>query len=194
MNQQFFQKHPFLFWQPQTDWFKTISKKKGGNIFLVILNYSLWFFLFYVSFRLIRFNTNIFWQLFLAAIISEILEKFIKIQSFWPRPLHLRQNFIPVGLIKSFYHHGSFPSGHAIKVVFFLVFLLQNSGSFPLACYIAITFPLVFSRVLLGLHYPIDLIGGAIIGLLIGLFVGQIQFPLVLINFIHPIFNFVFGL
>ena len=194
MNQQFFKKHPFLFWQPKTDWFKVISQKRGGNIFLVIFNYILWVFLFYVSFRLIRFNTNVFWQLLLATIISEIFEKFLKIKSFWPRPLHMRQNDLPTGMIKSFYHHGSFPSGHAIKITFFLVFLLQNPAAFPIVSYLVITIPLVFSRIILGLHYPIDLIGGILIGLLIGLAISQIQFPVFLINFIHPIFNFIFGL
>jgi len=181
-----------LFWQPKTDWFKVISQKKHGNFYLVFFNYFLWFFLFYVSYRLIRQNTNLFWQLFLATILSEIIEKLLKKQVLWHRPLHLRDNCVPNGMIQSCYKHGSFPSGHSIKIAFFFIFLLQNSGSFPLLPYSVITLFLAFSRVILGLHYPIDLLGGFIIGGILGMFVGQISFPIFLIEFIRPIFNFMF--
>jgi len=184
----------FLFWQPKTDWFKTISQKKHGNLFLVFFNYFLWFFLFYISYCLIKSNTNIFWQLFLATVLSEIIEKFLKKQILWRRPLHLRNNCIPDGMIKSCYKHGSFPSGHSIKIAFFFIFLLQNPSCFPLLPYSILTLLLAFSRVILGLHYPIDLLGGFIIGGILGLSVGQLNFPLVLIEFIRPIFNFIFGL
>ena len=182
----------FLFWQPTVDWFKAISQKKYGNFFLVFFNYFLWFFLFCVSYRLIKLNTNLFWQLFLATILSEIIEKILKRQVLWRRPLHLRHNCIPGGMIKSCYRHGSFPSGHSIKIAFFFVFLLQNPGSFSLLPYSVITLFLAFSRVALGLHYPVDLLGGFIIGGILGMSIGQINFPLFLIEFIRPIFNFIF--
>lgn len=192
MNQKIFNQAKFLFWQPKIDWFKKISQKKYGNFYLVFFNYILWVFLFYVSYRLIKQNTNLFWQLLLATILSEIIEKFLKKQILWSRPLHLRDNCIPKGMIKSCYQHGSFPSGHSIKIAFFFIFLLQNPNCFPLIPYIIVTLILASSRVILGLHYFIDLIGGFIIGSIIGLLIGQVSFPSFLINFIKPIFNFIF--
>ncbi|MDD4938425.1 MAG: phosphatase PAP2 family protein [Candidatus Shapirobacteria bacterium] len=194
MNPSFYSKYKILFWQPQTDWFKVISKKKLGNTFLVCLNYFLWVFLFYVSYLLIKQNTNIFWQLLLATIVSEIVEKFLKSKLLWPRPLHLRQNIIPDGMFKSWYQKGSFPSGHAIKIAFFLMFVIQNQIPLSPSTYLLITTPLLLSRVILGLHYPIDLLGGAIFGFLIWFPISLLQFPLFLLDFIRPIFNFIFAL
>jgi undecaprenyl-diphosphatase len=182
----------FLFWQPPTDWFKVISQKKHGSIFLVFFNYFLWLFLFYVSYKLIKQNTNLFWQLLVATVFSEVIEKLLKKQVLWRRPIHLRDNCVPNSMIQSCYKHGSFPSGHSIKIAFFFVFILQNSGSFPVLPYSVITLFLAFSRVILGLHYPIDLLGGFIIGGILGMSIGQINFPIFLIEFIRPIFNFIF--
>jgi len=181
-----------LFWQPKIDWFKVLSFKKHGHLTLLILNYCLWIFLFYISYLLIKTDINIFWQLFLATILSEIVEKVLKSKEFWPRPLHLRQNVLPKGIIKGWYLKGSFPSGHAIKVFFFLVLIINSVINFPLWVFILITSILLISRVILGLHYPIDIIGGTIIGLIIGYLIIQIQFPKPLLDFIQPIFNFIF--
>lgn len=182
----------FLFWQPNVDLFKSISQKKYGNFFLVFFNYFLWVFLFYVSYKLIKQDINLFWQLFFATIISEIIEKYLKKQVLWRRPIHLRDNCVPNGMIQSCYKHGSFPSGHSIKIAFFFILLLQNPGTFPLLPYSVVTLFLAFSRVVLGLHYPVDLLGGFVIGGILGMFVGQINFPIFLIEFIRPIFNFIF--
>jgi undecaprenyl-diphosphatase len=189
---QLIKDNKFLFWQPSVDWFKTISQKKHGNFCLVFFNYFLWVFLFYVSYKLIKQDTNLFWQLFLATLFSEIIEKLLKKQVLWRRPIHLRDNCVPNGMIQSCYKHGSFPSGHSIKIAFFFIFLLQNPGCFPLLPYSVLTLFLAFSRVILGLHYPIDLLGGFIIGGILGMSLGQINFPIFLVEFIRPIFNFIF--
>ena len=187
-----FNKFPFLFWQPKTDLYKKISQTKYGNQFLVILNYIIWVFLFYVSFLLIKQDKNIFWQLFLATVASELIEKILKTKSFWRRPLHQNNNKLPKGIMKSWYQKGSFPSGHAIKAVFFFILILHTSILISPILFLIIVTPLVLARVFLGLHYPIDILGGTVIGLIIGYLIIKIQFPIFMINFITPIFNFIF--
>lgn len=187
-------KNNALFWQPSTDLFKKISQIKHGNKFLIFINYVIWVFLFYISFLLIKGNTNLFWQLFIATIIGEAIEKILKVKSFWKRPMYLNNNTIPNGLLKTWYQNGSFPSGHTIKAIFFLIFILQNPGFVNPVFFLIVVSPLLLIRVFLGLHYPIDILGGGVFGLIIGLTVGQIQFPNFLIEFIKPIFNLVFNL
>lgn len=181
-----------LFWQPKKDLFKHISQTKYGNQFLVVINYVIWVYFFFVSYFLIKQDTNIFWQLFFATIISEIIEKTLKTKSFWKRPIHLNNNVLPNGLLKSWYQKGSFPSGHAIKAVFFFILILHTGVLISPLCFLIIAIPLVLVRIILGLHYPIDVLGGIVIGLIIGILIQQVQFPLFMIDFIKPIFNFIF--
>jgi len=181
----------FLFWQPKNDWFKKISEVKHGNYFLVFLNYIIWVYFFYVSFKLISHDTNIFWQLLLATILSEVIEKYLKIQSFWKRPVHNRNNIIPNGLLKSWYHKGSFPSGHTIKAVFFLLFIFQYQVVSSIQ-FLIITIPLLFFRLIIGFHFPIDIFGGALIGYLIWLFTKGVVAPDSWTEIIRVIFNTIF--
>ncbi len=77
--------------------------------------------------------------------------------------------------------HYSFPSGHAansfaIAIAFGLNLSINIKGKnvklawilIPLACIIG------FSRIYLGAHYPFDIIGGAIVGILAGLIATEI--------------------
>ena len=182
---------PFLFWQPKKDWFKEISSYKFGNRFLVLTNYLIWFYFFYVSYKLVGQHPNTFWQLLIATVLSETVEKYLKIQPLWKRPVHNRNNTIPDGFLKSWYHKGSFPSGHTIKTAFFLLFILQYQVISPTQ-FLTVTTPLLFFRLLVGFHYPIDIIGGAIIGSLIWLLTHQIIAPDAWTQLIHVIFNTVF--
>lgn len=182
--------NPF-FWQSQFDFLKYFEKYPLGKIMVIVANYFIWFFLFYISFLLIKSNINIFWQILVATIIGEIIEKYGKNHALWRRPLYQRNDSTPVGLVDRWYKTGSFPSGHTIKATFFYLFLLQYPVFDP-NNYLLITVPLLFFRILIGFHYPIDMLGGAIIGGFIWLISHQIFFPPFLNNLIQAIFNFVF--
>ncbi|MFA5827813.1 MAG: phosphatase PAP2 family protein [Candidatus Shapirobacteria bacterium] len=179
-----------LFWQTKANFYKLFSSSSVGNLFLVYSNYATWVFLLFPSFILVKSNPNLFWQLFFATIASEIIEKVLKKKNFWKRPAFTNNDNIPKGLIKSWYLTGSFPSGHTIKATFFLLLLIQHQLFFPV--FLIIIIPLIFFRILIGFHYPIDVLGGVIIGAIIWFFVRLIIMPLFLINIVQTIFSFVF--
>jgi membrane-associated phospholipid phosphatase len=90
--------------------------------------------------------------------------------------------------VERWYKTGSFPSGHTMKAVFFLLFILQYQVFSPVI-YLLITISLLSFRVLAGFHYPIDMLGGLVLGLSIWLTTYRLQFPPFLVNFIRTIFN-----
>lgn len=64
----------------------------------------------------------------------------------------------------------SFPSGHTMASVISTVILFQENKKFGIAALI-LTILIAFSRMYLFVHFPSDILGGAILGILIGFFV-----------------------
>lgn len=180
-----------LFWQPKKDYLRLLSSKKIGKIFIVIFNYLIWVFFFYLSYLLIKIDIKILWQLLFATIFSEIIERYLKNKKFWCRPMYNHHDSTPSGLVDSWYKTGSFPSGHSIKSAFFFLFLLQYQIYSPLI-FILVTGLLLSFRVLVGFHYLIDIFGGFIIGIIIWFVVHSWQIDIPLNYFIQNIFNFIF--
>lgn len=180
-----------LFWQPKTDFLRVLSSLKSGRVLLVFLNYAIWLFFFYLSVLLIKSNFNLFWQLFFATFLAEVIERVIKKKNFWRRPMFIRHDQTPVGLVDKWYQSGAFPSGHTIKATFFLLFLIQNPV-LSLSLFLLISLSLLLFRVLVGFHYPIDILGGILIGFIIWLPIHLIILPASLNYFPQMIFNFLF--
>lgn len=181
----------FLFWQPKTDYLRSLSSSSFGRILLIFLNYVIWVFFFYLSVLLIKSNFNLFWQLLFATVMAELVERIIKKKKLWRRPMFLRHDQTPSGLVDKWYQSGAFPSGHTIKATFFLFFLLQNPV-FPLLLFLVISLSLLFFRVLVGFHYPIDILGGILIGFLIWLPFHLVILPVSLNYYPQIIFNLIF--
>lgn len=181
----------FLFWQPKKDYLTVFDHSRFGEINLIICNYSIWLFFFITSYFLIRHDINFFGRLLIATIIAEVIERFLKKQKYWIRPMFKRRSVAPIGLINNWYYSGSFPSGHTMKTAFFFLFII-STGAFYLPLFLLITIPLLTFRVLVGFHYPIDILGGIFIGILIWFLTKNLIFPDTLNNLIQIIFNFVF--
>ncbi len=185
-------RHPaFLFWQPKVDYLRQLSSSLFGRIILVFLNYSIWLFFFYLSYLLIKYDFSFFWWLLLSTILAEVIERLIKKKNFWCRPMFLRHDCTPSGLVDKWYRSGSFPSGHTIKVTYFILFLIFTP-IFPLWLFFLIVIPLLWFRVFVGFHYPIDILGGMLIGLIIWFLISQLNISTPIDSFLKLIFNTIF--
>jgi undecaprenyl-diphosphatase len=180
-----------LFWQPSKDFLKIFEHSVFGKICLIVLNYSIWIFFFIVSYFLIRHDINFFGRLFVITIIAEIIEKYFKKQKIWLRPMFKRRSTTPFGLVNKWYYSGSFPSGHTMKMVYFLLFVVSTQV-FPVSLFLVFTLPLLTFRVIAGFHYPIDMVGGMFFGTILWFFSKGMIFPDYFNNFIQPIFNLIF--
>lgn len=98
-----------------------------------------------------------------AGVTGTFIYKAIKGKASRPRPFEVNQA-IALGLppLDRF----SFPSGHTLHAVLFATVAL---GYYPMLAWLLLPFTLLVaaSRVVLGLHYPTDVLAGAIIGVLI---------------------------
>ena len=135
-------------------------------------------------FRLIsRLGDGVFWYgLMLAIIITQqadgirpvlhmlaagltgtLIYKWLKHKTHRPRPFQVRQD---VWVIGKPLDHFSFPSGHTLHAVAFSMVAMHY---YPPLAVILMPFMLMIamSRVILGLHYPSDVLAGASIGYLI---------------------------
>ena len=142
-------------------------------------------------FRIIsRLGDGVFWYTLMAAILltkqqsgllpvthmaivglsGTLLYKWLKRKTHRPRPAQLHQDVWVTGKPLDYF---SFPSGHTLHAVVFSVVALFY---YPQLAFILIPFAVMvaISRVVLGLHYPSDVLAGGAIGYLLA----QLSFQL----------------
>jgi membrane-associated phospholipid phosphatase len=180
-----------LFWQPKFDLLDCLLQRKAGHVKLIFLNYLIWFFLLFVCYLLINRHPDLLFPILVSIVISEIVEKYGKQHALWRRPFFKKHQHTPPGLVESWYKTGSFPSGHTIKAAYFFFLIAQVQVISPVV-YLLVTIPLILFRVLVGFHYPIDVVGGLAIGWLIWLFSSLFPSPEIVTNLIEIILSFVF--
>lgn len=110
-------------------------------------------------------------HMLLAGGVCTLLYKWLKARTSRPRPFRSNLAIIPGGPVLDEF---SFPSGHTLHAVAFTLIAL---GYYPMLAWLLAPFALLVaaSRVVLGLHYPSDVLVGAAIGALIA----QLSFLLV---------------
>ncbi len=177
----------FLFYQPEHDYLRLLVHKKFGIKILLILNYFLWPFLGLISYLIIKNSANYFWQILVSCIITEFIEHILKNNFFWKRPLFVRRDKLPPGLVKKWYETGAFPSGHMTKASYFFFIVLATHVISP-SVFLLIALPLMIFRVIVGFHYPIDMLGGFLTGSLAWFVTKNLIFPDILVSLIKNIF------
>ena len=101
----------------------------------------------------------------IALALTDQTGKFIKELELWDRPwAELKGLINHLGSTRG--RHYSFPSNHAANITAAMIVLSSIYGRRVLFTSIAIT--IAFSRVYIGVHYPVDVIVGAAIGCIYG--------------------------
>ena len=99
----------------------------------------------------------------LAGLIGTLIYKWLKVRTLRPRPFNVHQQ---ISLRSVPLDQFSFPSGHTLHAVIFSMVAIHYYPilSLPL---VPFTILIGLSRPVLGLHYPSDVLVGALIGVLI---------------------------
>lgn len=149
---------------------QTLSNVIFDKFFPFITNVQHWFIAYIILWFILFFkggeNGKIvaISLIFLVAISDQISSNFLKHSFERIRPCHVLENVhVLIGCPRSF----SFPSSHAFNNFSVAVFLYKFYPKLKWI-FFTIAFLMALSRVVVGVHYPSDIIAGAVIGSIIG--------------------------
>lgn len=151
------------------DWFRLISRLGDGAFWYVMMGAILF----------LKGKEGLLPVLHIAAtgLTGTLIYKWLKGKTLRPRPYEVHQD---VWLTGKPLDKFSFPSGHTLHAVAFSGITLAY---FPMLAWLLMPFAVMvaMSRVILGLHYPSDVLAGAVLGatissLSISLFTNALMF------------------
>jgi len=141
-----------------------VSRLTGDKLWAVLTFFSDGLVSFVILLPFIYRKPRLIWAVFIAAVLFTIFGQAIKHLARIPRP---PQVFSPdkFHLIGPDWGHNSFPSGHA-SMVFNLagVFSLTVRKNWIRFCLIGLASIIAVSRIVVGVHWPVDILAGAAIG------------------------------
>jgi len=115
---------------------------------------------------LARRHPQVLWLAIIAAVIATLISHAIKPAFDALRPAAVLQAG-SFHLIGPAYHHGSFPSGHSVTAfVTAGVLAWSLRRAWIRTALLALATTIAISRVLVGAHWPVDALAGAVVGLL----------------------------
>ena len=125
--------------------------------------------LLFILFLFLIYNFRKYWKMVLEAVIAALITRFVLtsfIRWLWfrPRPF-VTLNFIP--LIDMSPKEAAFPSGHASFFFALSTIIYFYNKKAGILFYIASLF-IVVARVFVGVHWPSDILAGALLGILMG--------------------------
>lgn len=117
-----------------------------------------------------------YWNMVVQAFISAILGRFVIVEFIrwlWPRPRPFIVN--DVNLLLNYSDKSSFPSGHATFYFAIATIIFLYNKKIGILFYIS-AFLISLSRIFGGIHWPSDILAGAIVGILSGWLIHKIWY------------------
>lgn len=146
------------------DWFRLISRLGDGVFWYTLL----------MGIILVQGQSAYLpvFHILVTGLAGTLVYKWLKGKTLRPRPYQVLQDVWLTGKPLDYF---SFPSGHTLHAVTFACMILAY---FPSLALLVIPFSLMvaMSRVVLGLHYPSDVLAGAMIGFSLSLISMRIVF------------------
>jgi membrane-associated phospholipid phosphatase len=112
-------------------------------------------------------NPRIFWALVLGALIAGLISRGVKVWIPLPRPAAVL-DASQITIIGARLTSHSFPSGHTVSAFSFTVAWLALLGWWRALPFVVIAALVGFSRIAVGAHWPVDVLAGALIGIVGG--------------------------
>jgi undecaprenyl-diphosphatase len=146
------------------DWFRLMSRLGDGVFWYTLL----------IGILLVKGEAAWLPVLHIAAtgLSGTLVYKWLKGKTLRPRPYQVLQDVLLTGKPLDYF---SFPSGHTLHAA---AFACMTLAYYPSLAILVIPFSLMVaaSRVVLGLHYPSDVLAGALIGTAMSIVSMQIMF------------------
>jgi len=168
-------------------WFQSIAGNPALDFFMQSVSEIgdvYYMLVFAIVLLIIRRTRRIGITIMILLVMSTILTGYIKCGTDRDRPdLEFLGNPFVIALSDDTFslfceggYNASFPSGHAARAAVFGVILgFALSERFPRGCYLLLLYPILMavSRVYVLQHFPMDVIGGIILGVLLAGSVGK---------------------
>jgi undecaprenyl-diphosphatase len=139
------------------------------EIMPIITNMGFYLFLFGICIILAIFGgekgRNVAIILFIGILLGHLISELLKYIFLRPRPYEALTGIHQLLNVPS----PSFPSGHATEAFIAAIILAKNYGH--LVIFIILALIVCFSRIYMGVHYPTDVLAGALLGVGISIIV-----------------------
>ncbi len=117
-----------------------------------------------------------YWRMVLGALAAALFVRFVLVQSFYLLKFRLRPfvNNNHVNFLISYDPHATaFPSGHASFYFALSTIIYRYHKKAGILFYLA-SFFIVLGRVFVGVHWPSDVVAGAVVGIVMGLILNKL--------------------